>query len=106
MTDWMADAACKGKPTFWWIPNSKQVSKYAPLAKQICDACPVAEQCRAHADKLEATGERIYGRWGGETANERWARPRACSFNTLHSCVNCKKQFEAHPSTPSSFSHA
>ncbi|WP_026919415.1 WhiB family transcriptional regulator [Gordonia shandongensis] len=36
-------------------------------AKQVCAACPVLEQCRSHALRVDEP----YGIWGGLTESER-----------------------------------
>ena len=38
-----------------------------PAAKAACEACPIMQECRTWAFKLER-----YGFWGGLTEGERW----------------------------------
>lgn len=63
---WRADAACKGKPTEWWFPETNhRWSADAARARKICGTCPVAEPCQAYAIR---NGMR--GIWG-QTYTER-----------------------------------
>lgn len=72
---WKQDAACRGKPTRWWFPESNESwSATAVLARHICSTCPVAETCRA-----VALARHEYGIWGtGQRARamERRQQPK------------------------------
>lgn len=37
---WRKQAACRGKPLFWWFDNS-----YAAKAREVCSGCPVVSDC-------------------------------------------------------------
>lgn len=70
---WRAYAACRGMDTDLFYPEGRGSTLRAreQIAKNICEACPVAQQCRDAAASLP---ER-YGIWGGLTQGERgWAR--------------------------------
>jgi WhiB family redox-sensing transcriptional regulator len=47
--DWLEQAACKGKPTDWWVPRGD--GTYPSLmyvdarAKKLCDGCPSRAAC-------------------------------------------------------------
>jgi len=61
--DW-ASAACSGLDTELFFPAPGQPPRQA---RAICDGCPIADGCLAHALKR---GER-HGVWGGATPRER-----------------------------------
>lgn len=71
---WMAQAACKGKPTSWWYPDSSQyMSEDAQRARRICAGCPVIDDCRAFAERHSELGT-----WGRASQRARAAdRPPA-----------------------------
>ena len=58
------DAACRGADTSIFFPVSDSL---ADEAKQICAACPVAEQCLEYAVATHQPD----GVWGGLTGQER-----------------------------------
>jgi WhiB family redox-sensing transcriptional regulator len=66
-------AACRGidSMVFFHPENERGPAKEARqrAAKQVCDSCPVIEQCREHA----LTAQEPYGVWGGLTEEERAA---------------------------------
>ena len=66
---WSLSGACKDHPNpSWWFPISGvgAADVYAK-ARAICNRCPVAEQCLAHAIEHNETS----GMWGGWTPEER-----------------------------------
>jgi WhiB family redox-sensing transcriptional regulator len=69
--DWQMRGACRGMDSaFFFHPEgergSARVSREA-RAKQVCQGCPVLEQCRRHALAVEEP----YGVWGGLSESER-----------------------------------
>jgi WhiB family redox-sensing transcriptional regulator len=73
--DWRHDAACRDKDPELFFPNPTLglVGLQIEAAKDVCRACPVADECLAFAMRagLEA------GVWGGLSEDERRAqRPR------------------------------
>lgn len=66
---WMADAACQHHPIEIFVPeyNSKTA---ITQAKQICDTCPVKQQCLDYALDLQTHGD-LQGIFGGTTTRER-----------------------------------
>jgi WhiB family redox-sensing transcriptional regulator len=69
--DWQMRGACRGMDsTFFFHPEGERgaarVSREA-RAKQVCQGCPVLEQCRRHALAVEEP----YGVWGGLSESER-----------------------------------
>jgi hypothetical protein len=54
---WRSQAACRGRPTDWWVPDSGPPD---PRAVEICSGCPVAVPCGAVAE-----AGREVGLWGG-----------------------------------------
>ena len=62
--EWMADAACIGKPQAWWFPSRGEESS---RAKETCAGCPVLDTCREYA---LGKGEH-HGIWGGMSERER-----------------------------------
>lgn len=59
---WMADAACRGKDTAEFFPESWT----PPHIREICEACPVREECLDYALRYHE-----HGIWGGTTAKDR-----------------------------------
>ena len=69
--DWQMRGACRGMDsTFFFHPEGERgrarVGREA-RAKQVCQGCPVLEQCRRHALAVEEP----YGVWGGLSEAER-----------------------------------
>jgi WhiB family redox-sensing transcriptional regulator len=69
--DWQLRGACRGMDsTFFFHPEGERgrarVGREA-RAKQVCQGCPVLEQCRRHALAVEEP----YGVWGGLSESER-----------------------------------
>ena len=69
--DWQMRGACRGMDSgFFFHPEgergSARVGREA-RAKQVCQGCPVLEQCRRHALAVEEP----YGVWGGLAVAER-----------------------------------
>ena len=69
--DWQMRAACRGLDSaFFFHPAGERGPARAvreARAKQICQGCPVLEQCRRHALAVEEP----YGVWGGLSESER-----------------------------------
>jgi len=63
---WMNKAGCKGYPTEWWFPERGGVYK---AAKEICERCPVRQQCLDYSLTLP----NVIGIWGGLSGNQRRA---------------------------------
>jgi WhiB family redox-sensing transcriptional regulator len=69
--DWQLRGACRGMDSaFFFHPEGERgaarVGREA-RAKQVCQSCPVLEQCRRHALAVEEP----YGVWGGLSESER-----------------------------------
>lgn len=75
MSDWAADAACRGMDTNLFFPKGtvdRDARRKIEAAKKVCAECPVRRQCRE-----VAVGE-LYGVWGGLTPEDRGVRmPRS-----------------------------
>lgn len=71
--DWQAKGACRGmdSSTFFHPERERGPARAAreQQAKQVCQRCPVLEECRRHA----LTVQEPYGVWGGQTETERLA---------------------------------
>ena len=69
--DWGRDGACRThKGPDWWHPPRDMADVYYPLAKAVCNGCPVRQACEDYA-----TGAGLPdGIWGGKTPQERGAR--------------------------------
>src|SRR5262245_37709587 len=69
--DWQLQGACRGMDSgFFFHPHGERGSAKAnreAMAKQVCRACPVIEQCRRHA----LAAHEPYGVWGGLSESER-----------------------------------
>ena len=75
MRDWRKEAACKDYPTDWWFdlmpwrrgrPEKVEWKETIRKAKEICETCPVKQDCLDWALKHED-----YGLWGGFTPGQR-----------------------------------
>jgi WhiB family redox-sensing transcriptional regulator len=64
--DWREDAACVGSGTDFFFPVADEDPK-VEVAKQVCEGCPVQDECLAYALSTNQTE----GVWGGMTGNER-----------------------------------
>ena len=65
---WMQHGLCRGKPTEWWFPSPDSHSPHQwDKARQICQDCPVREDCLQYALSTHSR----YGMWGGSTPAER-----------------------------------
>jgi WhiB family redox-sensing transcriptional regulator len=67
--DWTRRGACKGKTSLFFAPRAERPQarvRREAQARLLCRACPVEDQCRAHA-RLHHE----YGFWGGESEEER-----------------------------------
>lgn len=62
--DWFDQAACRGKPLYLWFPDDK--TPISKAAKQICDSCPVKQECLDYGVENE-----FYGVWGGLSSRKR-----------------------------------
>ncbi|MFC9840716.1 WhiB family transcriptional regulator [Rhodococcus sp. NPDC127530] len=89
--DWQHRALCRGTDTdLFFSPDGERGNVRARrerAAKQICQDCPVLDDCRAYA----LTATESYGIWGGMSETERArharrtrrpARPRECVAST------------------------
>jgi WhiB family redox-sensing transcriptional regulator len=63
---WMKDAICRDLATDVFFADSDAPKKSA-VAKAVCSACPVREECLDFAIRNCEN----YGIWGGTTATER-----------------------------------
>jgi WhiB family redox-sensing transcriptional regulator len=67
--DWMAEAACQGRPHLFFPPLAERPQarvRREAKAGAICATCPVLPLCR-----LYARLNREYGFWGGESEEAR-----------------------------------
>lgn len=68
---WRHLAACAGHNTNYWFPHQKRnhtpITPAARKAIQICQTCPVQQQCLTHSLKQPET----HGIWGGLTFEQR-----------------------------------
>lgn len=65
MTDnpeWMNRAACRDKDPDLFFPTTDAERR---AAIEICDDCPVREECGAYADRSRINGYPLSGIWGG-----------------------------------------
>lgn len=60
MSDWLARAACRGKPISWWYPERGDRFE-AQVAVMICRGCPVRGECLADAVDLEDDAAYVFG---------------------------------------------
>lgn len=64
---WQDRAACDGQPVNLFFPDRGQSDK---RAKEICQKCPVTQECLDLARRNERDSAR-FGIYGGLTADER-----------------------------------
>ena len=70
-TDWMARAACRGRPDLFFGAHGERPQSRArreARARSVCATCPVIVECGAHAHSMPE-----YGVWAGESEAERAA---------------------------------
>lgn len=69
--DWQLDANCRGMATqlFFhpWGERGPSREAREQRAKDVCESCPVLNECRRHALEVHEP----YGVWGGLTEHER-----------------------------------
>jgi WhiB family redox-sensing transcriptional regulator len=69
--DWQMRGACRGMDSgYFFHPENERGPARAEreaMAKQVCQRCPVIEQCRRHA----LAAHEPYGVWGGLSEAER-----------------------------------
>jgi WhiB family transcriptional regulator, redox-sensing transcriptional regulator len=69
--DWQLSARCRGEdPSIFFHPDGERGHKRKRRqrrAKDLCNECPVAIQCRQHA----LTFHERFGTWGGLSEDER-----------------------------------
>jgi WhiB family redox-sensing transcriptional regulator len=63
--DWHKKGSCRGLPTEWWFPDDETAIPEKD-GRDICNLCPVRQQCFDYGLKYEK-----YGIWGGYRAFER-----------------------------------
>jgi WhiB family redox-sensing transcriptional regulator len=65
--DWVEFAACRDEDPELWFPGKEEVF-YGPadarIAIDICNSCPVRDECLTEAIRLTSKGP-LYGIWGG-----------------------------------------
>ena len=64
MSDWLQQAACKGKTGPFFSSHVEDQK----LARKLCAGCPVANECLAYA----MSDVNLAGIWAGLTVRERW----------------------------------
>lgn len=64
--NWREAAACKGAESEIFFPASEDLQGIN-AAKEICEGCPVADECLTYAIETNQTE----GIWGGMTARQR-----------------------------------
>lgn len=94
MTDdgWMEHSACRAAVKAGvaapddWFPSFPAKPDRLALAKRICEACPVKDDCRAHAERNAEVGV-----WGGIAFGHRSNR------SVERTCSECGTVFPAPP---------
>ncbi|MBH5143470.1 WhiB family transcriptional regulator [Rhodococcus erythropolis] len=81
---WQHRGSCRGADIeMFFSPDGESRSARAQrerAAKQICQACPVLAECRAHA----LTATEAYGIWGGMSETERTRHTRRTRVTARH----------------------
>lgn len=69
--EWQQQGNCVGQDVeIFFLPTNSRVhdkAKREAIAKQICEGCPVVQECLDHALRVPEN----YGVWGGTTPEER-----------------------------------
>ena len=63
--NWQDDAACKGLPTEWFFPETKD-HEMQSRGLDVCAGCPVKKDCYEYALPYEE-----FGTWGGVNQGKR-----------------------------------
>lgn len=76
---WLASASCRADPDSFYAPDRPEVRgerlERERRAKALCAGCPVVQECRDLADRLEVGPRKEwFGIWGGENERERARR--------------------------------
>ena len=75
--EWKKRAACRGTDTSIFFPDPITKNVNARMvwvqARQICDKCPVKQECLDYQIPFEMVSYRYDGMWGGLTPTERRA---------------------------------
>jgi hypothetical protein len=79
---WKARAACRGLP---W----QEVVRGSLALRAACVACPVATECDAEAERVQAEFGEVHGYWAGMAGSERRQRDRAVPLV----CPGCGSPF-------------
>tara|TARA_Y100001949_G_scaffold171012_1_gene172888 strand:+ start:3133 stop:3450 length:318 start_codon:yes stop_codon:yes gene_type:complete len=66
-TNWMEDAACRGKPVDLFFFDERKDRERLRMAKFVCSACTVTKECLNYAIETPID----FGIWGGLTSRER-----------------------------------
>ena len=72
-SNWMDEAACKGRTDEMFPRSHKDISYIAP-ARAICDSCPVIVQCKAYALQFPAAD--MQGVWAKMTSRQLGAEQK------------------------------
>lgn len=67
VADWKTRAACAGFPTATFFPSLDTTPEKVAFAKEVCDMCPVRDECLEYAFETN----QVSGIWGGTTEDER-----------------------------------
>ena len=75
--EWKKRAACRGEDPALWFPRGDQdavrggvprsVRAMNKIAREICEICPVIDECLSYAIELDLR----WGTWGGLTERDR-----------------------------------
>ena len=65
--DWRTQAACRGIDPSLWFPSRGKRGVRLGLARAVCDACPVRQECLDYAVRNRI----LHGVWGGTTEKHR-----------------------------------
>lgn len=74
--DWRARAACRGRDTKWWYPESGDFRIETEIAVSVCRSCPVSVECLAAALDEERSAYVRFGIRGGLLPGQRASRRR------------------------------
>jgi hypothetical protein len=68
---WMAKGRCVGEEPDLWFPSMGEHGTHTAHAIELCEHCPVAQECFDYAMNYDGFPRPLLGIWGGTTHHER-----------------------------------
>lgn len=87
--EWQKDALCQDYEPETFFPERS--NKTGSLARQICNKCPVKQECLDWTLEIEKGAGGRHGFFGGTSPKERYEKYRMCKL------PNCKESLKGKP---------